>query len=256
MTPDSAQLRVDPELSTPFYVQLAEILRRRISQKEWPNGSRIPTETELCDTYHVSRITVRQALSRLANDGLITRARGRGTFVSFTNLTAAPRSVSSFSTELTELGMQPGSKVIALRTIKADAGDAQLLGCEIGTELFQINRVRTADGTPIGVQHTKLIAARFPGILEHIADDVSLYQLLHVRYGVIATGATETFRATGVRHDEAKLLNCRVGHPAFHVTRVTFDSTGVFERTSSILHGERYQIQIALSNTQTTKGTL
>jgi GntR family transcriptional regulator len=66
---------------TPLYHQLKNILKARILSSELKGKDRLPTETELCTEYGVSRITVRQALSELIKEGLIYRDRGRGSFV-------------------------------------------------------------------------------------------------------------------------------------------------------------------------------
>lgn len=247
--------QVDLASPVPYYAQICELLRDRILAGEWTLGSRIPTETELCEAYEVSRITVRQALALLVRDGLLVRARGRGTFVHEPHLTAAPRSVSSFSDELTTLGLKPGSRILQSAAVSAASDEAAEMKVDIGTELFSLRRLRTADGRPIGVQNALVVAARFPGLLDLLGHDMSLYEIMRRHYGIVATGATEVFRAAGIGHDDARLLECKIGTPGFHVTRVSFDDRGVFERTSSVLHGDRYQIRIALQKTRPRKGT-
>lgn len=247
--------RVDVTSPVPYYAQICEFLRERITGGEWQPGEQIPTEVELCHAYDVSRITVRQALALLAQEGLLVRGRGRGTFVREASLTAAPRSVSSFSTELRELGMSPGSRILQSETVAAEPTDAARMNLDVGAELISLRRLRTADGRPIGIQHTLVVAARFSGLLDLVTDDMSLYQIMRDYYGVVATGATEVFRATAINREDAKLLDCRAGQPALHATRVTFDGRGVFEHTTSILHADRYQIRIALQNARRTRGT-
>ncbi|MBN9608942.1 MAG: hypothetical protein BGO26_14940 [Actinobacteria bacterium 69-20] len=238
--------RVDTTSPIPMYLQASEILRRRILSGEWPHGARIPTEAQLCDAYDVSRITIRQAIALLVRDGLLTRARGRGTFVCEPNLTAVPRSVTSFSTELAAYGMKPGSRILAANIVPASEAQAADMNTAAGTDLVSLCRLRTADGRPIGIQRTLIIAARVAGLLDVLGDDMSLYDVLRKFYGITASGATEVFHAVAIDRDDAKLLDCRIGQPGFHVTRVTFDDRGVFEHTTSVLHGDRYQIKIAL----------
>ncbi|MDT0263741.1 GntR family transcriptional regulator [Jatrophihabitans lederbergiae] len=246
--------RVDPSSPIPYYVQICEFLRSRIKSGEWPRGAQIPTEAELCKAYDVSRITIRQAVALLERDGLLVRGRGRGTFVREPSLTAAPRSVSSFSTELRDLGMKAGSRILETGTVAAAPEMAAEMDLEVGSELISLRRLRTADDRVIGVQDTLLVASRFAGLLDVLHDGTSLYEVMQDYYGVLATGATEVFGVTGVKREDAKLLDCKVGQPAFEVTRVTFDDHGVFERTHSVLHGDRYQIKIALQNARRTKG--
>lgn len=254
MTGPKPYRRVDPSSPIPLYLQISDFLRERIRTGEWPRGSQIPTEAELCDAYEVSRITVRQALALLSRDGLVVRGRGRGTFVREPSLTAAPRTVSSFSTELRDLGMKPGSRILETGTVSASVELAAEMDIEVGRELTSLRRLRLADDQPIGIQHTVVVASRFPDILSVLSDGSSLYEVMKDYYGVVATDATEVFRAAGVSKADAQLLNCKPGQPAFEVTRVTFDQSGVFERTFSVLHGDRYQIRFALHNARQTKG--
>ena len=240
--------RIDTSSAMPYYAQLYAILRARITGGEWTAGHRLPSESELCELYDVSRITVRQALALLAQDGHITRGRGKGTFVRDARLTAAPRTVSSFSSELHDLGMKPGSRILEVRRTKASAALADEMSLDPGAALLSIRRLRLADDRPIGIQTATLPAARFPGLEELLGDDVSLYSILRDYFGVVGSGATEIFKASAVGRAAAALLECRPSTPAFEVTRISFDNEGVYEHTASLLRGDRYQIRIALTS--------
>jgi GntR family transcriptional regulator len=246
--PDHSLRFLDPGSAVPLYAQLEELLLHRVEAGEWPAGAQIPTEAQLCEAYGVSRVTVRQALSRLVRRGLLSRGRGRGTFVRDARLTAGARSVSSFSTELTERGMRPGTRVLDTALTDADQEVAAALGREPGTALIRLRRLRLGDGLPIAVQDTLLVAERFPGLADHVDDDVSLYEVLRTRYGTVPAEATEVFRVTGIPRDVAPLLDVGRGAHGFHATRVTYDGREAFEHTTSYLRGDRYEIRLTLRN--------
>ena len=65
----------------PYYLQIADDMRSNIQIEKWKEGEKIPTELQLCDIYHVSRITVRKAIDELVKDNLLDRKRAKGTFV-------------------------------------------------------------------------------------------------------------------------------------------------------------------------------
>ncbi|MFH5823630.1 GntR family transcriptional regulator [Georgenia sp. AZ-5] len=239
---------VDTASMVPLYVQVEELLLRRITSGEWEPGRRIPTEQELCVAYGVSRVTVRQALARLVRRGLLSRARGRGTFVRDHRLTATARSVSSFSQELGALGKRPGAHVLGVDTVAASADVAAAMEREPGTELFRLRRVRTADGRPIAVQTSLLVAELFPGLPGRVREDGSLYEVLATHYAVVPVEAVEVFRVLGVPSSLAPLLEVPRGSHAFSVTRVTYDGRGAFEHTSSVIRGDSYEIRLALRN--------
>ena len=73
---------IDRQDHQKLYLQLYEILRKKIESNEWPVGSQIPTEDELCKTFNVSRATVRTALLEFVRQGYLVRRQGKGTFVS------------------------------------------------------------------------------------------------------------------------------------------------------------------------------
>ncbi len=239
---------LSPSSGVPFYLQLEDLLSSRVSSGEWAPGGQIPTESELCEQYSVSRVTVRQALARLVQRGLLTRGRGKGTFVRDSRVSATARSVSSFSTELGTLGMKPGAELLGVDRVTATDAVADAMNREPGTELFRLRRLRTADGQPIAVQTCLLVAELFPGLDERVGDNSSLYELLSSVYGVAPVEAMEVFRVAGVPRDLAPLLQVARGSHAFHVVRVSFAGPAAFEHTTSIIRGDRYEIRLPLRN--------
>lgn len=239
---------VDPTSAVPLYAQLERRLLDQVESGRWPAGSRIPTEAELCGHYGVSRVTVRQALDLLVRRGMLSRGRGRGTFVRDTKLTVNARSVTSFSRELGELGMHPGARLLRAALVPASDEVAGALGVKPGTELVEFRRLRTADGNPIAVQTSLLVADRFPGLLGRLGEDTSLYGLLKEAYGLVPSEAHERFRVVGLPRDLAQVLDAPKGSHAFLVTRVTSDTRGAFEHTTSVIRGDRYEVRLALRN--------
>src|SRR5262249_40585510 len=142
---------------------------------EWRPGEQIPTESQLCEMYGTSRITIRQAVSILVSDGLIVREPGRGTFVREPSVTAGERGLTSFTQEMQALGLRAGATMLELLREPSPPEIAGHLEIEPGTPVVTVKRLRLGDGVPIGIQTAHLIASRFPG-LEH-ADlvDASLY---------------------------------------------------------------------------------
>jgi len=234
--------------AAPMYAQLESQLRRRIESGEWSLGSQIPAEHSLCEQYGVSKVTVRHALQRLANKGLIVRQQGRGSFVRTTDLTAGTRSVRSFTAEVQDLGMRPTSRLLSVSEMGAPEEVSGALGLQPGEPVVKVNRVRLGDGQPIGVQTSYLISARFPGLAQRNLDGGSLYALLQEQYGLTPVEARETFTVGQVSSVDAKLLKVPVGSPAFFVERTTFDSRGSFEYVSSVMRGDRYRVTVTIKN--------
>jgi GntR family transcriptional regulator len=237
---------VNRQSPVPLYHQVVEDLRAKISQGAWPPESQLPNERELCELYHVSQITVRHALQILADEGVIVRNQGSGTFVRATTLTEGLRGLSSFSEEMKALGAKAGGLVLRKRVVKASAEQARALHVAEGSDVFELYRLRTADSEPIGLQASYLPVGRFPDIDKQDFEDVSLYELLERQYALRLFEAIETFRMGRVSAREAGLLKVKAGSSAFVVERCTFDVHGPFEVVRSIMRGDRYQIRMRL----------
>ena len=136
----------------PLYYQLEILLREKISAGHYAQGEQMPTEDDLIGEYGVSRITVRQALSALAAEGLIERRQGRGTFISErqgeVNQFAGTIHLTGSLNELIIMGQKTPVKVLNRNLIKADAQTADLLGIAVGEPVSRVERLRLLDKRP------------------------------------------------------------------------------------------------------------
>jgi GntR family transcriptional regulator len=229
----------------PLYHQVEVDMKQRIESGEWRRGEQIPTEAELCTIYGASRVTIREAVRRLTEDGLLVRRRGSGTFVREARITAGARGLTSFTEEMAALGMHGESRIlrVAVQTAPSVSGK---LGLDPDAELITIRRLRLAGGTPMGIQCAYLPADRFPGLEQIDLGAGSLYGMLADRYGVVLAEAEETFEVAPIRAGDARLLQVAAGSCGFHVERLTFDERGAFEYVTSIMRGDRYRVRIGL----------
>ncbi|SEM87993.1 GntR family transcriptional regulator [Nonomuraea pusilla] len=240
---------LDPTSGVPLYLQVERSLRHRIDTGEWVAGAQLPSEEELGRHYEVSRVTIRQAVARLVDRGVLVREQGRGTFVRDTSLTAGARGVTSFTTELAELGHASGAKVLEQTVVTAAECDLPPeMGLGPGDRLLRLRRLRTDSARPVGVQTALLPLDRFPGLDGLGFDDRSLYTTLRERYGLVPREAIETFTVGGVLDEDAPTLGVAPGAHAFYVERLTFDAHGPFEYVRSVMRGDRYQVRLALRN--------
>jgi len=221
-------------------------MRSRIGEHEWKPGEQIPTESQLCELYGTSRITIRQAVSNLVSDGLIVREPGRGTFVREPSVTAGERGLTSFTQEMQALGLRAGATMLDLRCEPSSPETAGRLRMEPGAPVVTVKRLRLGDGVPIGIQTAHLIGSRFPGLEHADLSDTSLYDYLRDYYGLYPREAEEAFWVTRASREDAALLNIRSGVCCFGVERITHDESGPFEFVTSIMRGDRYRIHLAL----------
>ncbi|MFA5720559.1 MAG: GntR family transcriptional regulator [Acholeplasmataceae bacterium] len=136
-------MKVDLMSKEPFYLQIREHIRKNIESGVWPEGMMIPTEKELSETYKVSRVTIRKAISALVDQNYLTRRAGFGTMVyqnkrSLSNFTL----VRSFTKEMNEMGIATSTLDIHLKKIKADQVLASIFKIKEGDYLYRLERVR------------------------------------------------------------------------------------------------------------------
>jgi GntR family transcriptional regulator len=205
----------------------------------------LPSERKLMATYGVSRMTVRQALTLLADDGLVYRVQGSGTFVADPATITKSLTLTSFSEDITARGMVPGSRSQRIERIEADAEVAQDLGLSPGATVVHIERVRTADGSPMCIENVWVPADLLPAEFGQ-APVASLYATFE-QLGLTPDVADQTIRATVVDSAQAALLGVAPHSPAFVVSRITYTSDArPVERGRSIYRGDRYDFRVSV----------
>jgi GntR family transcriptional regulator len=229
--------------SLPKGEQLREIMSELIASRE--PGASLPSERELAERYGIARMTVRTELDRLVADGLVYRIHGRGTFVAAPRVTQA-MTLSSFSEDMRERGLVPGSQVLARHVVLATSAVAGRLEVPDGAPVIRIHRVRTADGEPMAVEEAFLPADRFEGLDHADLEHGSLFELLEDQWGVeLATGEQRVV-ATSFDAAQAHLLGVEPGDPGLLFDTTGRDSTGAPIYTAwTWYRGDHYEIRLS-----------
>ena len=225
----------------PLYLQLKQRLLAGIEAGRWSPGDRIPGDEALQERYGVSRTTVRQALRELELAGLITRHRGRGTFVATPKLSHGPDSPHRLSHTLRSQGIQPGWELLVAGAAEAAPEVAAALGVTAGSPVFQSSRLRLAGEEPIG--HLVAHARVDPGSV----DPASLVRGGSFDYlaatGRLAGGHAErVLEAVSAEAEQARLLGVELGAPMLRVRRILTGADGQpLEHLLGTYCGTRFQ---------------
>ena len=205
-------------------------------------GDAIPSERLLSIDLGVSRLTVRAALDDLVREGRLTRRRGAGTFVAEPKV-AKGMTITSFSDDMRQRGLSPGSRTLEFRTIPAGARLGRILHVSPSEPVLSIKRLRLADGEPMAIEHLHVPGALFPGLTARDVEESSFYDLLENRYEIEIVGATQTVEPTVTDEDESEVLGVPLHSPALLFERLTRAATGeLVEFTSSTYRGDRYRL--------------
>jgi len=237
-------LHVDTKSPIPIYYQIREQLRQQIVGGHLKQGDALPTEMEICAECSVSRMTARQALTQLANEGLVIRQRGRGTFVAAPKATldSSQFPLQSYTELLGQIGMQAGAVVLAQVVELATEAVAAQLQVNPGDPVVRIVRQRLMKDEPMSLETSFYPHKRCPGLADLDLTDRSIYRLLEERYGLAPAYAADTIELSVAGSYEARELKISEGVPVVLVTRLSFleDNTPL-EFTQTIHRGDRFK---------------
>ena len=206
------------------YAQVREILTQKIQDQQLIGS--LPSERELCSTYHVARSTLRQALGQLENMGLIYRKNRSGWYVCHRKLKYDPMQHSSFLQYTTEQGFQPSTILVEQKKQKPCTEIAAALCLDGRACLTSILRVRSVDGRAVVVENLNFSNKHLPNIDKH---DLSLsisvllkntYQHHDVLYDI-------TVESCCLFNPIAQYLDTYDGALGLKVTRIVRDLKGV-----------------------------
>lgn len=232
----------------PIYVQLREDLRERIQRRQWKVGERLPTERELCQTYNVSRHTLRQAVDGLGNEGLIERRQGSGSFVAAPKVEQHIGRLTAFTAEMLRMGMRPSLRVIEQETLAASAAVAQRLEIPAGEEVYRLVRLRLVNGEPLMIERSFLPARLCPGLLDLDLSVNLLHNLFADRYGLPFARQQKWVEPILADEYAALHLDIPVGAPALRIERLTLsDRDQPLELREIVVRGDRCRYFIEVS---------
>ncbi len=235
----------------PRYHQLKEILRERIQSGEWKAGDLIPSERELSEQYGISRMTTRQAITELVNEGVFYREQGRGTFVSHRKITQQLIRLTGFTEDISARGQRPSTRVLSACMQPADEETAARLHIEVGQEIFALQRLRLADDQPLAVELSQLAFKGCERLVEEDFGHNSLYRVLESRYGLPLVEADQEIEAGLAVAEVAQLLQIAVSSSVLFTRRVTYaDRTQPVEYAKSVYIGNRYVFYTHLKRDQ------
>ncbi|WP_163099159.1 GntR family transcriptional regulator [Peribacillus alkalitolerans] len=232
---------INKQSPVPIYYQLEEWMKQQIEQGKWKVNEAIPSERELTEQFEVSRMTVRQALSNLVQEGILFKKKGLGTFVKEQKFEQVLQGLTSFSEEMVKRGMTPNSILINFEKKAATPQLAAQLALGTNEEIYQIERIRLADDVPMAFETAYLPAHLFGDMKKEDAYG-SLYEFLQTQKGLQIQEAKQDIEAILADNRLAEYLNIEVGSPILQIIRTAYLQTGTpFEYVRTAYRGDRYR---------------
>ena len=203
---------IDFNSAIPFYYQLQQKLEVRINSGEWEPGQKLPSESNLCDHFGVSRTVVRQALNGLASNNLIETQKGRGSFVATPKHTwQLMQSLSGFQENTIAQGQTIRTQVLALEIVSATGEIGEYLKLDVGAPVIMLKRLRFVDEEPIVVVTTYLPESLCPNLVDEDFTRQSLYDVLAAKYDLVISEGIRSIEAVNASAELAEQLQLEDG---------------------------------------------
>lgn len=236
------------DLHVPRYAQVYSIMQHWIRSGVYPAGARLPSESELCVIFNVSRITLRNAVNLLVGEKLVERLQGRGTFV-VEDLASAPNmgDMDQLLRKLRRLSSRTTLDNIVISEINADPAVAKDLGLEQGAKVLRASFTRVMDQAPLG--YTELFFPADLGV-EITAEDLIAVPSPTVleSKGFEILGADQVIAATLADSHLANLLQTQVGSPLVRIRMLVFEKHHrPIQRLDSYYRADHYEHHTFLS---------
>jgi len=229
-----------------LYAQVRETLRDQIKTGVLQSGQRLPSEDELAAQFGVSRMTVRQGVSDLTDEGLLYRRRGIGTFVTQFHVERDHNKLTDFFETARAEGFEAEVKLLSREVVPAKLMIANALALQENEPVIRIKTLRLANNVPVTVYNEYV-----PYKLRHelLAEDLHsrpAWQILE-QHGFVIKRAVQRIEARGANEDIAGLLNIEEDSPILFKNRVVYADDGMpVEVILCHNHGNIYSAKMTL----------
>ena len=210
---------INEESGIPLYYQIKELIREKINIGDWKSGDKIPNELDLAKNFTVSRATIRQAILELVNEGILSRKKGVGTFVSKPKFEG---NFISFSYP-EELGTK--HTPISIKVIEDTSGKLTELNLKDHEKVYEIIRLRFFNEEPAAMEKSYIPVSLVPDLLENDLEG-KLNDLLTEKYGIIMTKFKSYIEPILLSFYEAKILEAEQNRPALKITKLLMAPQG------------------------------
>ena len=230
----------------PLYIKIRQQLHADIENKTLLPGQKIPSEDELAARYGVSRMTVRQSIADLIDEGLLYRRHGVGTFVSHSHVVRDQSRLTNLFEGAEQEGVNISVQVLVADILPAKIKVAQSLNLSEGDLVFHIKTLRFTDGMPITVHDAFVPYKLIPQLLQEDLETTQLWDIFET-HGYHVKRAVQRLEAREADEELSGLLSVEEGSPIFYKERTVYLDDGTpIEFTHCYNRGDRYTLTVVL----------
>ncbi len=224
--------------------EIREAIEEYIAKNGLEAGAALPSERDMAAEFGVNRLSLRRALQQMADENVIYTKHGRGSFVAAKKFPEDTTTFISFSAGWKSMGFVTTSAVIKFSVVEAKIKVARALDISLGTNVFELQRVRAVNGEPISLETSYIPVFYCPGMDKFdFSGTASLYGTLEKEYGLRFTRQQQNIAITTLTRQEAELLHTEAGSSAFYAIGSGFSSDDVpLEYSVAISRSDNYAI--------------
>jgi GntR family transcriptional regulator len=225
----------------PLYAQLKGIIQGQLENGEWQANQMIPSENELASSYGISRMTARSVINQLVDEGFLYRVQGKGTFVCESKIEMASPSYAGIRSQLEKKGYKVETKLFEIIRIPCSGIISQRLALVPGTLVYDIKRLRIANGIAISYHHSFVPVALCKDLERFDLQTEQLCEIMSIHYGLNRTHSAETLEIYLADENKASILQVEYGFPLlllqdqiFSAGGLAFEYSRVFFRSDKV----------------------
>ena len=240
---------VDKNSQIPLYIQLSEIIKEMISNKELQEGHYLMSERDICKIQDISRMTVNKAIMHLVNEGILERRQGKGTFVSYKKQTLTYEKMQGFTEIAKDNNLNVRNEILKFELSKPNDKISNYLKLKNKNLLvFKIERVRFIDNEPTILEKIYIPQYMCPDLNKSLLEENSLYKLYREKYMHKIQQARQVINPIILSKSEARILNVDLSTLGLKIDRIVFtDKNDVLEYTSSLFMTDKHQYEVILN---------
>lgn len=215
--------------TVPLYLQLKSLIIEKIETGEYAQGTRIPSEQELCDLYDISRPTVRQAINELTAGGYLFREKGIGTFVCKPRKTIDLRNYSGFTDSVLDSPLPGQKNILSMEKVSQDTckrlGEIFTISPHASAEFACIQYITRQDDTVLSANISYIPLSIFPHILADLEQKKTSVDILKGKYPYLPTRARSSLEVVFAQQEDSNLLQIPQGTPLIEIQNILYNKT-------------------------------
>lgn len=232
---------IDKNSPIPVYYQLKNDLIIKISQGLWKPGECIASERELCEVYGVSRMTIRQAIGELVQEGVLFRVKGKGTFVC--EQTYKQQDMMSFTEIIKQTGKDLKTEVVEFEKIATPENLSEIFSLD---ELYKIKRKRMVDGECVALE-TVFIPVDYCGYINKEMLEGSLFKILD-EFGYVVDNSNSSIVSVIMDDELKEVFKVDKEVPMLKIISKTFASNNkMIFLEEAIYRSDKFVLQVNIS---------